>query len=201
MVVRCALVVAALLFVGGCSQGGSGGWPAGGTTLEAPSSGVSADASPEAERPKGGAPAVPDPLDIDVDDPCNALTAEQLAAIGISAPGDEGFHDGDGECRWHLDSSQLHIVTLSPAVSRGGGLGQIYDRKETQEYFEPTEIHGYPAVYASVLDGRERGGCTLWVGVSDELAVEVTTSFLEVDPCPVAEQVATGMIDNAMSAP
>lgn len=153
------------------------------------------------ERPKGGAPAVAEPLDIDVHAPCDALTDAQLAAIGITEPGVKGFHRGDSECRWHLGSHQLHIVTLSPATSRGGGLGEIYDRKDIQQYFEPTEIHGYPAVYASPIDGRTRGGCTLWVGVSDDLAVKITASFLPVDPCPVAEQVATGMIENAPREP
>jgi hypothetical protein len=88
-------------------------------------------------------------------------------------------------------------VTLSPATSRGGGLGEIYEQKDSQQYFEPVDIEGYPAVYASVLDQRESGGCTLWVGTSDDLAVEITTSFLEVDPCPVAERFAAGMIENA----
>jgi uncharacterized protein DUF3558 len=194
-VVRCAFVAVAVLFVGGCSGDGSVSWPVGAST--AAPSGAPADASTAAERPKGGAPSVPEPLDIDVDDPCGTLTTEQLAAVGVSDPGDEGFDDGDGECRWHLDTSQLHIVTLSPATSRGGGLGEIYGQKDSQQYFEPVDIEGYPAVYASVLDQRERGGCTLWVGTSDDLAVEITTSFLEVDPCPVAEQFATDMIENA----
>jgi len=195
-VVRCAFVVVGVLFVGGCSGDGSVSWPVGASTAAVPS-GAAADASTAVERPKGGAPSVPEPLDIDVDDPCGTLTAEQLAGAGVSDPGDEDFDDGDGECRWHLDTSQLHVVTLSPATSRGGGLGEIYEQKDSQRYFEPVDIEGYPAVYASVLDQRESGGCTLWVGTFDDLAVEITTNFLEVDPCPVAEKFATGMIENA----
>lgn len=148
-------------------------------------------------RPAREAPAVPEPLRIDVDDPCAALTPEQLSAMGITDPGVRGFHDGDAECRWHLATSPLHVVSLTPVASEKAGLSDVYAGKKYQQYFEPTEIDGYPAVYAGVLDQRSNGNCQLWVGVTDELAVDVATHFLETDPCPVAERVAAGMIEHA----
>lgn len=51
-------------------------------------------------------------------------------------------------------------------------------------------------MYASALDERDSGGCTLVVGVTDKLAVSVDASFLETDPCPVAERTAEAMIEH-----
>jgi len=151
------------------------------------------------ERPKGGAPAVEEPLDVDVlsDDPCDAVDLGQLGGLGITEPGVHDSHDGNPECRWHLSDSLLHVIGLTPVVTSDGGLGDLYERKEYRQYFEPTEIDGYPAVYASVLEQRPRGNCELWVGVTDQLAVTIRTYFLETEPCPVAERVATAMIERA----
>jgi hypothetical protein len=50
-----------------------------------------------------------------------------------------------------------------------------------------------------VLDKRAQGGCDLWVGVTDDVAVSVSTVFLEVDPCPVAERFATAVVDGLLT--
>ena len=45
------------------------------------------------------------------------------------------------------------------------------------EYFEPTEVSGYPAVYASLLDSRDSGICDLWIGVNDHEVVHIMTNL------------------------
>lgn len=149
----------AALCVGGCSGGGGRGWVGQGvgtTTVER--------AVETTTKPEGEAPAVAEPLDVEGlrGDPCDAVGAEQLGALGITDPGVHGSDTDDPECRWHLATSQLHVVAL-------------------------------------MLEQWSRGNCQLWVGVTDELVVNITTYFLEVEPCPVAEQVATAMIEHARS--
>lgn len=194
---RVGMFLLAALCVGGCSGGGGHGWVGHGATT------TPTHAAPTtAERPKGGAPVVEEPLDVEVlrHDPCDAIAAGQLSGLGISEPGLHDSYDGNPECRWHLSDSQLHVIGLSPVVTSDGGLGDLYEQKDYQQYFEPTEVDGYPAVYASVLEQRSHGNCELWVGVTDRLAVDIKTYFLEVDPCPVAERIATAMIEHARGA-
>lgn len=191
--VRVGLFVMAALCVGGCS-GGGGDWA--GQTAAATSSVHAAETT---QRPKGEAPAVADPLEVGElrNDPCGALSAEQLSALGVVDAGTRDVDSGNPECHWHLSTSLLHVVAISPALSDDGGLSDLYAQKQYQQYFEPTEVDGYPAVYASVLEQRSRGNCELWVGVTDELAVVIKTYFLEVEPCPVTERIATAMIEHA----
>jgi hypothetical protein len=180
------------MLAAGCS-GGVGTSLLDVATTPAPSS------SEPANRPEGAAPEVPEPLDVDelLDDPCEALATEQLDRIGVAEPGKMELDGDDAECRWHLTTSELHVVSLSPVESKRAGLSDVYGGKQFNAYFEPTEIDGYPAVYTSALDQRSSGNCELWVGVTDELAVDITTNFLETEPCPVAEQLATAMIEHA----
>jgi hypothetical protein len=191
---RVGVFLLCALCVGGCSGGGGHGW-VGQRASTAPTHAVQTTS----ERPRGGAPAVDEPLDVEVlrHDPCDAITAEQLGGLGITDIGLHDSYEGNPECRWHLSDSQLHVIGLSPVVSSDGGLGDVYEKKDYQQYFEPTEVDGFPAVYASVLEQRSRGNCNLWVGVTDQLVVSINTYFLEVDPCPVAERIATAMIENA----
>lgn len=188
--VRFVVVGAVVLLLAGCSGGGV---DLGVTTWASPSSEV--PVSPvDVEEDENGAPRVEDPLQVNgiVDEPCGALAADQLRALGFS-PGElNTFGDDDG-CDWRLANSTLGTVTVRPLVSENG-LGDVYGRQDYSEYFEPTTVNGYPAVYESVLDERNDGGCTLYVGVTDELAVEVDTTFLDVEPCPVAEETAEAVI-------
>jgi hypothetical protein len=191
---RLGVVVVAVLVTAGCSGSGTTPFVPGGALSTTP-----APASTSAHRPKGEAPAVPEPMDAGdlVDEPCGALTTEQLSGIGVTEPGATEYDDSDPGCRWHVATSTLHVVSLTAVASEKDGLSHVYSNKEYQQYFEPTEIDGYPAVYASMLDQRSSGNCELWVGVTDELAVDIATHFLETDPCPVAERIAAGMIEHA----
>jgi hypothetical protein len=71
--------------------------------------------------------------------------------------------------------------------------------KGSNAYFDETEIAGYPAVHTAVVDYRNEGQCGLFVGVTDQLAVQI---FTELDhgpgvtnSCPVADKVGAAMIE------
>ncbi|TQJ03810.1 DUF3558 domain-containing protein [Amycolatopsis cihanbeyliensis] len=159
----------------------------------------SAQSAPSGKQ--GAAPRVPNPLPVDgiLADPCNALSAAQLSRIGLDAPGTKRETRTGSECVWKSAAFQDNSVSISPMTANDNGLDGIYANEPEDEYFEPTTIGGYPAVYANVIDSRSNGDCVLWVGVTDELAVSVITQIArgpnETDPCPVNERVGTAMIE------
>lgn len=187
-------VMVGVLLAGCANDSGDGSFPFASTQPSTPKSAAPVD---EVET-EPAAPTVDDPLEVDgiVGDPCDALARDQLADLGLVGPGEPNTHGDDDGCDWRLTTSRLHIVTIRPLVSDKNGLGDVYAGRDYKDYFEETTVDGYPAVYASVLDERDSGGCTLLVGVTDDLVVSVKTSFLDVDPCPVAQKTAEAMIEH-----
>lgn len=151
-----------------------------------------------ATEDENAAPKVAKPLDVEgiLDDPCDALATNQLSELGLTGRGETNTFGDDDGCDWTLQGTSLSTVIIRPLVSDKNGLGDTYDLKEHKDYFEETRIGGYPAVFASALDERDSGNCTLVVGLTDELAVSVDASFLDIDPCPVAERTAEAMIEH-----
>ncbi|MBB2933181.1 hypothetical protein FHX82_000201 [Amycolatopsis bartoniae] len=167
-----------------------------------PTSGSAATSSSAAQL----APSVPNPLPTDalVADPCSALSASQVTQIGLTGSGDVTQNDAGSSCTWKSATSSLNSVFVAPLKANKNGLGDIYANKAKDQYFEPTTISGYPAVYAGISDTRSDGDCSLWVGVTDELAVNVQTQIgsgpNKSNPCPVTERVATAMIQHLQSS-
>jgi hypothetical protein len=194
--VRFALVGAVALLVAGCS--GNGGSPFGGTFTPPGETSAAEQSDSPADGPKDGAPKVADPLDVDriVDEPCAGLGTDQLSGLGFAGPGELNTVGKDDGCDWYMDDSRMHSVTIRPLASDKDGLGDAYHRRDDYAYFEPTTIGGYPAAYGSMMDLRDDGNCTLQVGVTDELAIEVTTYFLDVEPCPMAGRTAEAMVEH-----
>jgi hypothetical protein len=191
--VRFALVGAVALLVAGCS--GDGGAPFGSAFTSPVETGRS---DSPGDGPRNGAPKVDDPLDVDrvVDEPCAGLGADQLRELGFHGPGELNTVGRDDGCDWYTDGSRMHSVTIRPLASDKDGLGDAYHRRDDYAYFEATTIGGYPAAYGSMMDLRDDGNCTLQVGVTDELAIEVTTFFLDVEPCPMAGRTAEAMVEH-----
>jgi hypothetical protein len=85
-------------------------------------------------------------------------------------------------------------------------MSDIYANNDDKKYayFEPTNVEGYPGAYSATSDGRANGFCTLWVGVTDQLAVGVQTILLtganKANPCDSANKVATAMIEHLKGA-
>jgi hypothetical protein len=180
-----------LVLTAGCSGGGSRTASVFGGATEPPA------VSSAAEEDENPAPEVPDPLEVDgiVDDPCAALGREQFGDLGIEGPGERRESRAEPACDWRMTSSRLHSITIT-ARTEDRGLRSVYGRQDSQQYFEPTEVDGYPAVFASPLDQRGNGNCTLHVGLTDDLTATVETHFLDQDPCPVTEDAAAAMLDH-----
>jgi hypothetical protein len=65
-------------------------------------------------------------------------------------------------------------------------------------------VDGYPGVLSDVHDGRPSGNCTVWVGVTDQLAASVNAQISSDDAksnaCAIAQNVAEAMIQHLKGA-
>jgi hypothetical protein len=128
---------------------------------------------------------------------CDALTTAQLSSLGLKAGKPRTIQTGT-TCSWKYADGTTNTINLSPIEPNKNGLSDLYDQKAGQAYFEQTTISGYPAVYTDITDDRNRGRCSLQIGVTDQLAVYIFTQFdngPEISsPCPVADKVGAAMI-------
>lgn len=194
-----AAALAAAGVLSACS-GGSGG---AGSIPPATSSSSAASSS---SAGGGLAPSVPTPLPTDavLSNPCGALSADQVRTIGLTGPGTRDDDTTGPSCKWKSATSEFNSVFIAPMTANKNGLNDIYANRPKDKYFEPTTVGGYPAVYADIVDNRSGGDCVLWVGVTDQLSVFVSTQIgsgpNKSNPCPVVERVATAMIQHLQSS-
>ncbi|TNC27238.1 DUF3558 domain-containing protein [Amycolatopsis alkalitolerans] len=189
---------AAALAAAGALSACSGGTDVG--SIPPATSGAAASSSSAEQL----APRVPSPLPTDalVTNPCTgALSVDQVYKQGLNSPGTPRQNQQTGpSCTWKSAAYDVNSVSITAVTPNKNGLSDIYANKPKDKYFEPTTIAGYPAVYADVQDGRSDGECSLWVGVTDQLAVYVLTQLgagpNKSNPCPVAERVATAMVQH-----
>ncbi|MEC3974674.1 DUF3558 domain-containing protein [Amycolatopsis sp. H20-H5] len=156
--------------------------------------------------PAGAAPRVPAALPTTglLADPCTALSAAQVSTIGLTGAGEKVNGSTGVNCKWLSTTSDSNAVVIAPLPVNTGGLSDIYAGKKQAAYFEPVTVSGYPAVFSEIQDSRTSGFCALWVGVTDQLAVQVST-LLPVgqntsNPCPIAQKVADAMIQHLKGA-
>ncbi|MEU6644936.1 DUF3558 domain-containing protein [Saccharomonospora sp. NPDC046836] len=172
-----------------------------GQAAPASSASSASTGAPSSSAEQAG-PSVTNPLDATalVTAPCDALSATDLDRLGLGEGRERSTSGGVDAtaCSWQYATESGNRIDLSVVTENANGLSAIYEQRETNDYFEETEIGGYPAVYTSTLDNRSDGGCGLWVGLNDEVTLLVLTNLNygpEVsDPCPVADQVAQATI-------
>ncbi|MDT8915489.1 DUF3558 family protein [Amycolatopsis sp. PS_44_ISF1] len=101
-------------------------------------------------------------------------------------------------CGWNSSATAQNRVNAGAVPENKGGISDIYSQKSRQAYFQPVTVDGYPGVFADTQDGRASGSCTLWVGLTDQLAYSVVTSLTvgphKSDPCPIARKVGEAVI-------
>ncbi|GAB2979350.1 DUF3558 domain-containing protein [Amycolatopsis acidiphila] len=189
---------AAALVAAGVLSACSGG---GGSAGSIPPATSASSAASSSSSGGGLAPSVANPLPTDaiVANPCSALSAAQVTQIGLTGSGDLSHHDVGPTCEWKSATSSLNSVYIAPVTADKNGLSDVYATRQNDKYFEPTTVSGYPAVYAGVSD-RSDGDCSLWVGVTDQLTINVQAQIgsgpNKSNPCPVAERVATAMVQH-----
>ncbi|HET6703426.1 DUF3558 domain-containing protein [Amycolatopsis sp.] len=181
-----ALTVFALAGCGGTTRG---------TANPAPST---AESSSEAAG-GGSAPKVPSPLNT------ASITSDACATLSSSARSSLGLGDGTPRttgngpsCTFQEAADPGNQIDVTTVTANKNGLSDVYDTKANDAYWEETQIGGYPAVYAAALDGRKSGKCGLFVGVTDELAVNILVQYDNgagaADPCPVAQKFGESMV-------
>jgi hypothetical protein len=129
-------------------------------------------------------------------DPCQALTADQAQDLNLPPTGEtmENVALGNG-CEW-MNPNTRGIVDIVFIVDDPRGLSPEYQSKnngKAPDFQEFPDIEGYPAITRSGAD--QFGGCTIVVGVADDMAFESTVQLSqanvgEKDPCDVAVHVA-----------
>ncbi|WP_197284925.1 DUF3558 domain-containing protein [Sciscionella sediminilitoris] len=184
--VRIAAAVAVLGLLTSCSSS---------TNSAAPSS---APASSSAAG-SGSGPRVPVPLPTRelLDNPCTVLTNAEATDFGLIPPGEKTTRQLTA-CQWRSSDNGQNSIGMAPVPPNTGGISDIYDQKERQAYFEPTTVDGYPAVFADTQDGRPSGTCTLWLGVTDHLAVSIIPAIgagpNRSKPCALAKKFGAAML-------
>ena len=198
-----AVVVAGVLLAGcgGVVEGSAGNIPTatvpGGPRTEASDT---SDRAGAAGGWTGSAPKVPDPVDTQTftRDVCATLSEAKLSELGLYDTTPREGPTGP-TCNWNFVESDTSRVDISAMELNPNGLSDIYDQRAEFGYFEPTEVAGHPAAYASVVDHRGVGDCALWVGINDQFAASVSTTLgTGIDDsrsCAIAEEVATAMVD------
>ncbi|WP_240686931.1 DUF3558 domain-containing protein [Amycolatopsis suaedae] len=185
--------VAALAVVAGCSGGSTAG-----TAQPAP--------PPPAESPSQ--PSIARPLDPSrfLSDPCTLVSPQALSELGFTEPGKpktEGSASvlGGPGCEWLIgrEGIGLSVAVQTPNRDRGtGGLAGVRAALERGQlrFSEPgPDIDGYPSVYAGLVDGRDSGRCTLWVGIADDLTFTATSvNRNRQQSCDAAGKLAAAVV-------
>ncbi|WIX80775.1 DUF3558 family protein [Amycolatopsis carbonis] len=99
---------------------------------------------------------MPAPTQDLVSDPCSVLNAAEAAQVGLAYPGEQ-VTQTLVSCNWTSSGSNQNFVHDTPLPQNSGGISDVYAQKSNQAYFEPTDVDGYPAVYADAQDGRKSG--------------------------------------------
>lgn len=150
------------------------------------------------DLPFAGAPKVNDPLNTAryEQDPCKSLTSDQTQDLDLPTTGEimDGVALGTG-CEWFNQDTrgEVKIVFI---VDDPRGLSPEYASKNQgkwKNFDELPSIEGYPAITRNGPD--DFGGCTVVVGVADDMAFESIVQLSQVnvgkmEPCVAASDVA-----------
>lgn len=152
----------------------------------------------------GTVPSVTDPLDVSAlkSDACTALSSDQLDKLGL-IPKKRLSTPLCDCCDYEYSSESYTHVKIAGLKRFKNGIADIYARKELFNYFEPTQISGYPAVFAvPEFTGNEKeSNCRIYIGLTDNFVVSVFTKLYDDTPdygrpCEVVKLTAETMIQN-----
>ena len=138
--------------------------------------------------------------------PCNIITDQQTAQLGIVAQHELSDASLGPSCNWQ-DTAKIPpvlVFTVQFVTSNKSGLSSLYEQKDSLRkggYFEPVNpIQGYPAVLYGQVEDRPDGACGIAVGVSDALdysvSVNVNSGSSQKTPCDVAQKIADMVMTN-----
>ena len=173
------------------------GIPVGGDNIDStPSStpGNGADDGVPQNAPKVSNP-IPN-LEKYLQKPCDAIPKEQARQLGLSTATPNPDHDNGPTCEFADEQGKR--VTINFNNKQPLGIAGVYRNHEQYpqfyDYFEPTEVAGFPGVFAASIDGRANGRCNLAVGITENQVLTVTVSIRqatgESDSCKFAKKAA-----------
>lgn len=124
------------------------------------------------------------------------MTPAQVAQLKVG-PGKRNEDSFGTGCTW-LNPQTTASVTVHFMSKFREGLSGIYRSHEAGKYpvFKPiADVGGFPAVIVGDQDGSSTGICTMFIGLSDDLATLLSVKQSvdkvgTVDPCEVTEAVA-----------
>jgi hypothetical protein len=124
-----------------------------------------------------------------------------MKTFGISKPGEPTTTGPTAEqagpfCTWTADSAVNSTAGVGFITGNKQGLSDVYRGRSRFEYFEETSVAAYPAVFASLHDGRAQGACDIAVGISDTLIFRASEQGGRKGQgaCDRAKQVAAAVI-------
>ncbi|WP_436494423.1 DUF3558 domain-containing protein [Actinokineospora sp. HUAS TT18] len=149
------------------------------------------------DLPTDGAPKVNTPIEPGrfLKQPCPVFTEAQRKELGINAGESLDGALGEG-CKWRSNGGGLLTLTFLEKNTKGLSAPYANNKTGAFKYFDPTEIGGQPAVFASADDRRDQGQCLVIVGMSDKLIfnmfIEQSADKVSPDnkPCDVVARVA-----------
>ena len=185
----------AVLAVAGCA-GRTGGTANPAPTAESSSTETSRSAA-------DSAPRVPSPLNAAsiTSDSCATLSATARSTLSLGDGTPRSTANGPS-CTFQEAADPGNQIDVTTVTANKNGLQDVYDTKANDAYFGETQVSGYPAVSAAAADDRKDGKCGLFVGVTDELAVNILVQYDNgagaADPCSVAQKFGESMIQTLM---
>jgi hypothetical protein len=195
------IVVAAAVLLAACDSGPTGN-PSGSTAAPAATGGQSSAGSTR-EAPRVSSPLPTGEL---VTNPCSALSTSQLNQLGIAPPGRASTNQAGPNCKWVGAANPSNTAAVGVMTANHNGLSDIYAGNEQKKfaYFEPTQVDGYPGVYAESANDRANGFCSVWIGLTDQLVIGVsmilTTGSNKTHPCDSAYAVGKAVIEHLKGA-
>ncbi|WP_329053573.1 DUF3558 domain-containing protein [Amycolatopsis sp. NBC_01488] len=184
-------LVFAVLAVGGCSAKTRG--------TANPAETTDSSSSETSRSAADSAPRVPEPLNAAniTSDACTTINADGRATLSLGDGTSRSTANGPS-CTFQEAADPGNQIDVTTVTANKNGLQDVYDTKANDAYFGETQADGYPAVYAAALDDRKDGKCGLFVGVTDQLAVNILVQYDHgsgaSDPCSVAQKFGEAMI-------
>ncbi|MFB9904615.1 DUF3558 domain-containing protein [Allokutzneria oryzae] len=187
---RVLVIAAAMLAITGCSQQMVG----------------QPETLPPQSPDSSVAPPIPQPhlsFERFLSRPCDVLTREQLAAIGITRdPGKVDTSPVGNRCLWQADETTDTAVSVTLMTS-SAGLDGAY-RNRNRGYFSETQIGDYPAAHADnkkpVGRTTPSGDCETVVGVAPSVAYRAGARAYRPNPdyeqpCKASDRVALWVLE------
>ncbi|MFB9903438.1 DUF3558 domain-containing protein [Allokutzneria oryzae] len=138
-----------------------------------------------------------------ISDPCQLVSREQLATIGIIAdPGKATTEVIGPECSWEADKTTDTGIAVI-LMTNSAGLDSVYMTR-AEGYFAETRIGNYPAVNTDNKKpvGRTTpfGDCSTAVAIAKSVAFRVTAHAYKPnpdyeEPCRASDRVANWVLE------